>query len=116
MPLSITKQKELQLLLSYTNRKVKQPQPFQIQKNKITIRKMYWTCRILNDAKSAIVNKKTVNLSYPIQNTDRTLGAIISNEISKIHGEDGLPEDTLSLNFKGSAGQSFGAFSTKGIT
>ncbi|MDB0039919.1 glutamate synthase-related protein, partial [Polaribacter sp.] len=72
--------------------------------------------QILNDAKSAIVNKKTVNLSYPIQNTDRTLGAIISNEISKIHGEDGLPEDTLSLNFKGSAGQSFGAFSTKGIT
>jgi glutamate synthase (ferredoxin) len=71
---------------------------------------------ILNDAKSAIVNKKTINLSYPIQNTDRTLGAIISNEISKIHGEDGLPKDTLSLNFKGSAGQSFGAFSTKGIT
>jgi len=72
--------------------------------------------QILNDAKSAIVNKKTINLSYPIQNTDRTLGAIISNEISKIHGEDGLPKDTLSLNFKGSAGQSFGAFSTKGIT
>ena len=57
-----------------------------------------------------------MNLSYPIQNTDRTLGAIVSNEISKLYGEDGLPEDTLNLNFKGSAGQSFGAFTTKGIT
>ena len=40
----------------------------------------------------------------------------MSNEISKIYGEEGLPEDTLTLNFNGSAGQSFGAFSTKGIT
>jgi len=72
--------------------------------------------KILNDAKSAIINKKTTTLAYPIQNTDRTLGAIISNEISKLYGEKGLPENTLNLNFTGSAGQSFGAFSTRGLT
>jgi len=72
--------------------------------------------RIVNDAKSAIINKKILNLSYPIQNTDRAVGAIMSNEISKLYGEEGLPQDTLTLNFNGSAGQSFGAFSTKGIT
>ncbi len=42
--------------------------------------------------------------------------AITSNEISKLHGEEGLPENTLNLNFKGSAGQSFGAFAAKGLT
>lgn len=71
---------------------------------------------ILNDAKAAIVNKIKTDLSYDICNTDRSVGAILSNEISKIHGEDGLPENTLNLTFTGSAGQSFGAFSTKGLT
>ncbi len=72
--------------------------------------------KILSDAKAAIINKKKMTLEYQIHNTDRALGAIISNEISKLYGEDGLPENTLNLYFKGSAGQSFGAFSTKGIT
>ncbi|MDJ0645938.1 MAG: glutamate synthase large subunit [Flavobacteriaceae bacterium] len=72
--------------------------------------------RILHDAKLAINYKNETDLHYRIHNTDRAVGAIISNEISKLHGEDGLPEDTLSLTFKGSAGQSFGAFATNGIT
>lgn len=72
--------------------------------------------KILNKIKPAIVSRKKTTLSYTIKNTDRALGAIISNEISKLYGEDGLEEDTINLNFKGSAGQSFGAFSTKGIT
>jgi glutamate synthase (NADPH/NADH) large chain len=72
--------------------------------------------KIFNKVKSAIKNKEKTTLNYTIQNTDRTLGAIISNEISKLYGDEGLPEDTLNLNFKGSAGQSFGAFTTKGIT
>ena len=72
--------------------------------------------QILKDAKAAINDKKKTDLSYSIENTDRAVGAIMSNEISKLYGEDGLPEDTLNLTFKGSAGQSFGAFSTKGIT
>ena len=72
--------------------------------------------KIIDNAKAAIKNKIKSEFNYPIQNTNRSVGAITSNEISKLHGEDGLPEDTLTLNFKGSAGQSFGAFATKGLT
>ena len=71
--------------------------------------------KIIDDAKGAIKNKRKQEFNYWIQNTNRSVGAITSNEISKLHGEEGLPEDTLTLNFKGSAGQSFGAFATKGL-
>jgi glutamate synthase (NADPH) large chain len=71
---------------------------------------------ILKNAHPAIYRKEKMSLDYPITNINRTTGAIISNEISKIHGAKGLPKNTLTLNFKGSAGQSFGAFSTKGLT
>ena len=72
--------------------------------------------KILSESKLAIEKKIKMSLSYKIKNTDRTVGAILSNEISKLYGAKGLPNDTLKLNFKGSAGQSFGAFSTKGLT
>ena len=72
--------------------------------------------KIIDDAKASIKNKQPLELNYWIKNTNRSVGAITSNEISKLHGEEGLPEDTLTLNFKGSAGQSFGAFATKGLT
>ena len=72
--------------------------------------------KILSEAKLAIEKKVKMSLSYKIQNTNRTVGAILSNEISKLYGAKGLPEDTLKLNFRGAAGQSFGAFSTKGLT
>lgn len=72
--------------------------------------------KIIDDAKAAIKNKIKSEFNYKIQNTNRSVGAITSNEISKLHGENGLPEGTLKLNFKGSAGQSFGAFATKGLT
>ena len=72
--------------------------------------------RIVSDAKPAIKYKIPTSLKYKIQNTDRSVGAIMSNEISKLYGEDGLPENTLNLTFKGSAGQSFGAFATRGLT
>ncbi|ANW97474.1 glutamate synthase subunit alpha [Wenyingzhuangia fucanilytica] len=71
---------------------------------------------ILKDAHAAIFRKEVTNLSYPIHNTDRSVGAIVSNEISKIYGHLGLPEDTLNLNFTGSAGQSLGVFGAHGIT
>ncbi|WP_075343683.1 glutamate synthase large subunit [Tenacibaculum agarivorans] len=71
--------------------------------------------KIVDDAKGAIKNKIKSEFNYEIQNTNRSVGALTSNEISKLHGEEGLPEDTLTLNFKGSAGQSFGAFATKGL-
>src|SRR5690606_14145617 len=71
---------------------------------------------ILRQAHPAVYRKEKMSLDFPITNTNRTTGAILSNEISKIHGENGLPEDTLHLNFKEAAGQSFGAFATKGLT
>jgi glutamate synthase (ferredoxin) len=70
---------------------------------------------ILKDGKDAIFNKIPKSLSYKIKNTDRTVGTIISNEISKVHGASGLPKDTLELNFNGTAGQSFGCFAANGI-
>jgi glutamate synthase (NADPH/NADH) large chain len=71
--------------------------------------------KIIKDASRAISSKEKTSLSYKIKNTDRSVGAILSNEISKKHGFEGLPDETLSINFDGTAGQSFGAFSTKGI-
>ena len=71
---------------------------------------------ILKEAKLAIEKKVKMNLSYEIKNTDRTVGTIVSNEISKLYGAKGLPKDTLELNFKGAAGQSFGAFGARGLT
>jgi glutamate synthase (ferredoxin) len=71
---------------------------------------------IIAKAHPALFRKEKTSLDFPIHNTDRAVGAIISNEISKIYGADGLPDNTLKLNFTGSAGQSFGAFATKGLT
>lgn len=71
---------------------------------------------ILKDSHRALYRKEKMNLAYPIKNTNRAVGAIISNEISKIYGHLGLPEDTLNINFTGSAGQSFGAFGAFGLT
>ena len=71
---------------------------------------------IIEQAHPALFRKEKITLDFPIRNTDRAVGAIISNEISKIYGSEGLPDNTLKINFTGSAGQSFGAFATKGLT
>ena len=71
---------------------------------------------IIAKAHPALFRKEKTVLEFPICNTDRAVGAITSNEISKIYGAEGLPDNTLKLNFTGSAGQSFGAFATKGLT
>jgi glutamate synthase (NADPH/NADH) large chain len=71
--------------------------------------------KLLEDAKPALADKTPVFENYDIKNTDRTLGTLLSNEISKIYGSAGLPDNTINYKFKGSAGQSFGAFATKGI-
>ncbi|MDC6352701.1 glutamate synthase large subunit [Zeaxanthinibacter sp. PT1] len=72
--------------------------------------------KIIEKAHPALFRKEKTQLHFPIHNTDRAVGAIISNEISKIYGAEGLPENTLKIQFNGSAGQSFGAFATKGLT
>ena len=72
--------------------------------------------QIIEKANPSLFRKEKLTLEFPISNTDRAVGAIISNEISKIYGAQGLPLNTLKLNFTGSAGQSFGAFATRGLT
>src|SRR5210317_1108241 len=71
---------------------------------------------IIEKAHPALYRKERMSLDFPIKNTDRAVGAIISNEISKKYGAAGMPDNTLKLNFTGAAGQSFGAFATKGLT
>jgi len=57
-----------------------------------------------------------VELNYKIKNTDRTVGAMLSGEIAKRYGNNGLPNDTIKAYFHGSAGQSFGAFLSRGVS
>ena len=71
---------------------------------------------IIDKAHPALFRKEPTVLDFKINNENRAVGAILSNEISKIYGAQGLPENTLKINFTGSAGQSFGAFATKGLT
>jgi glutamate synthase (NADPH/NADH) large chain len=72
--------------------------------------------KLLETAKPALDHKQKVFAEFAIKNTDRTAGTILSNEISKRYKSEGLPEDTLHFKFTGTAGQSFGAFNTKGVT
>ncbi len=64
----------------------------------------------------ALDHGKPVEVNLPIRNVNRVVGTILGSELTRRHGVDGLPEDTVKLNFKGSAGQSFGAFVPPGIT
>jgi glutamate synthase (NADPH/NADH) large chain len=72
--------------------------------------------KLIELAKPAIEEKKPVKLELPIKNTDRTTGAMLSGAIAKLHGHAGLPEDSIWVSLKGSAGQSFGAWLAKGVT
>lgn len=72
--------------------------------------------QLLKAAQPALVKKERITASFPIKNTDRTAGTILSNEITKKYKAAGLPEDTIHFTFTGTAGQSFGAFNTKGVT
>jgi len=72
--------------------------------------------KIVSQAHPALFRKEKTVLESKITNRNRAFGAILSNEISKIYGAQGLPDNTLKINFTGAAGQSFGAFATKGLT
>jgi glutamate synthase domain-containing protein 3 len=67
-------------------------------------------------AKDALDGRAPVDASLPIRNVHRTVGAMLSGEISRRHGSAGLPDDFIRFRFHGSAGQSFGAFLAKGVT
>jgi len=71
---------------------------------------------ILEKAKSTIENKQKILIEMPIRNVNRTVGAILSNRIVRRFGPQGLPDGTIEVVFRGSAGQSFGAFLASGVT
>jgi len=78
--------------------------------DKVLDNKLIALCR------EAIEDKKPVKLDLPIKNVDRSTGAMLSGEIAKRYGHAGLPEETIWVRFKGSAGQSFGAWLAHGVT
>jgi glutamate synthase (NADPH/NADH) large chain len=80
------------------------------QLDKVLDRKLIELCR------PALEEKKPVKLDLPIRNINRTTGAMLSGEIAKRYAHTGLPEDTIWVSFKGSAGQSFGAWLAHGVT
>ncbi len=72
--------------------------------------------KLIELSHDAIEYKKPVTITMDVQNTNRTIGTILSAEIAKKYGLQGLPDNTIHCKFKGSAGQSFGAFAASGVT
>jgi glutamate synthase (NADPH) large chain len=72
--------------------------------------------KLLEAAKPALEKQQKVKAHFKVINTDRTVGTLLSNEISKVYKSEGLPNGTIHFTFTGIAGQSFGAFNTKGVT
>jgi glutamate synthase (NADPH) large chain len=72
--------------------------------------------RLIAQSQSALDGGAPVRVALPIRNTDRTTGAMLSGEIAKRYGHDGLPRDSIVAEFTGTAGQSFGAFLARGVT
>ena len=72
--------------------------------------------QLIEKSRPALEHKTPVSLELPIHNPNRTVGTMLSYEVTKRYGEEGLPEDTIQLRFHGSAGQSSAAFLAKGIT
>ncbi len=71
---------------------------------------------LIKQSEQALQSRQKVWISKDINNVDRSVGAMLSGEISKTYGEEGLPDDTINGTFFGSAGQSFGAFLVRGVT
>ncbi|HTF45343.1 MAG TPA: glutamate synthase-related protein, partial [Terriglobales bacterium] len=72
--------------------------------------------QLIQYAREALELRTPVEMSFPIRNVNRTVGAMLSGEIARRYGSNGLPDDTIRVHFKGSAGQSFGAFLAHGVT
>jgi glutamate synthase (NADPH/NADH) large chain len=72
--------------------------------------------KLIAKAKQALARKKPVTIEMPIRNVHRVVGAMLSGEVAKRYGDEGLPDGSIHVRFKGTAGQSFGAFLARGIT
>ncbi|MBM7583987.1 glutamate synthase (NADPH/NADH) large chain [Bacillus pakistanensis] len=92
-----------------------QPRTFQKPQNH-KINESLDILEILPAVQSALTNQTPVDVTFPIKNINRVAGTIVGSEVSKRYGDKGLPEDTITLRFTGSAGQSFGAFVPKGMS
>jgi len=71
--------------------------------------------RLISHARLALEQRRKVSGEFSIRNTDRSTGAMLSYEISSRFGDEGLPQGTIDFSFRGSAGQSFGAFTARGL-
>ena len=71
--------------------------------------------KLIEVAKPALESAESVYAEFPVRNIDRSIGTMLSNEISKLYGGPGLPDSTIHIKLRGTAGQSFGAFATAGI-
>ena len=72
--------------------------------------------KLIDHACEALENRTPIEIKLPIRNVHRTVGAMLSGEIARRYGSEGLPDDTIRFHFTGSAGQSFGAFLANGVT
>jgi glutamate synthase (NADPH/NADH) large chain len=72
--------------------------------------------QLIKHSHEALENRTPVEMDFPIRNVHRTVGAMLSGEIARRYGSEGLPDDTIRIRFAGSAGQSFGAFLAKGVS
>ena len=71
---------------------------------------------LIAQAQPALDARRPVRIETPVHNTDRTVGAMLSGQIARRYGHDGLPDDTIHITLSGTAGQSFGAFLARGVT
>src|SRR3990167_6069902 len=71
---------------------------------------------LIERALPALEHRTPVRIDLPIRNVNRTVGTMLSGEIAKRYGLEGLPPDTIQIRFTGTAGQSFGAFLARGVT
>jgi glutamate synthase domain-containing protein 2/glutamate synthase domain-containing protein 1/glutamate synthase domain-containing protein 3 len=72
--------------------------------------------RIMLDTRGALASRGAVSLSYQVRNRDRSLGTRLAGAIGQLYGDKGLPEGAITLNLRGSVGQSFGAFNAPGMS
>ncbi len=72
--------------------------------------------RLMEFVRPALESRRPVETAFPIANTDRSVGTMLSGRIALLYGHMGLPDDTIRLHFRGTAGQSFGAFLAHGVT
>ncbi|MGA7180987.1 MAG: glutamate synthase large subunit [Thiobacillaceae bacterium] len=112
-----SKQKKLKLDVLLTQGDIPDSEPrFCVQDRNPSFDKGELAEQMVKDALPAIQARRKAHFEYGVRNVNRSIGARLSGEIAKAHGDAGLPDDTLRLKLTGSAGQSFGVWNAKGLT